>query len=90
MAVPALVHALENPSRNIRRRAAETIGEMQSPARDAVPVLTKAREDQDTGVRESAAYTVCFFRAAAQEECESETQEPAPFRRGRLGSYLGS
>lgn len=78
--VPALVHALENPSRNIRRRGAKTIGEMQSPARDAVPVLMKALEDQNAGVRESAAYTVCFFRGPAQRECESEGQEPAPSR----------
>ncbi|GAF75134.1 unnamed protein product, partial [marine sediment metagenome] len=33
----------------------ETLGEMQSAARDAVPALTKALEDQDMTVREWAA-----------------------------------
>ncbi len=39
----------------VRRRAAKTLGEMQSAAREAVPALTKALEDQGTTVREWAA-----------------------------------
>ncbi len=40
------------------RRAAKTLGDMRSDARNAVPVLTKALEDQDAGVLESAAYAL--------------------------------
>ena len=54
-ATSALIAALADARNEVRRRAAETLGEMQSAARDAVPALTKALEDQNAGVRESAA-----------------------------------
>ncbi len=52
-AVPSLVMALANPSRDVRWEAAKALGEIRDPA--AAPALVKALEDERFGVRWLAA-----------------------------------
>jgi HEAT repeat protein len=54
-AVPGLVHALKNPNCEARRLAATQLGYIGSPGSEAVSALTKASDDEDAGVRKSAA-----------------------------------
>lgn len=57
-AVPGLIEALKNPSRETRQLAAGTLADIGPSASDAVPALTKALEDEDAGVRETAEYAL--------------------------------
>jgi HEAT repeat protein len=55
-AVPALVHALEGRSPNLRRRAAKTLGEIRERASSAIPALTLGLKDPT--LRSVAAYAL--------------------------------
>jgi HEAT repeat protein len=54
-AVPALIEALEDPSPEVRRYAALSLGSYGSAASAAVPALQKATGDSDEGARQLAA-----------------------------------
>lgn len=56
LAVPGLIEALKNPSRDTRQLAAGTLADIGPSAIDAVPALTKAPEDEDAEARGTAAY----------------------------------
>ncbi|MBD2525150.1 HEAT repeat domain-containing protein [Nostoc sp. FACHB-133] len=52
--VDNLITALKNPSVDVRRTAASALGSLGSQAKTAVPVLTEALKDSDSGVRQNA------------------------------------
>src|SRR5262249_11211876 len=53
-ALPALVEALKDKAGKVRKRAAESLGDLGSGARSAVPELIKATRDSDPTVSWSA------------------------------------
>lgn len=53
-AVPALSKALTHKKKNVRVRAAQTLGEMKSDANEAVPDLIAALDDEEASVRREA------------------------------------
>lgn len=53
-AIPALVHALDDPDRFCREIAAEALGAIGPNAKDAVPALTDALSDDYEAVRDRA------------------------------------
>lgn len=63
-AIPALIDALNHPSRNIRRLAAEEFATRGKLAGEAVPALTKALKDHDARVRKFAAHALEEVNAA--------------------------
>jgi HEAT repeat protein len=62
-AVPSLIMALNNPSRDVRWEAAKALGEIGDPA--AAPALVKALEDERFGVRWLAAEALIGLGADA-------------------------
>ena len=54
-AVSALIVALQDNDKRVRRRTAEALGEIGKPAQEAVPALIAALQDKDKGVRRYAA-----------------------------------
>jgi HEAT repeats len=55
VAVPALLHCLQNPKSCLRENAVAAPGSCGGEAKSAVPALTKALEDSDSSVRRQAA-----------------------------------
>jgi len=61
-AVPAMVEAMRSsPSSRVRAGCASALGTSQDP-RAIEPLARVAREDQDPGVRYTAAFALCRFR----------------------------
>ena len=52
--VPALIEALKDKDRDIRRSAALGLGSFGEQAKDAIPALQTAQRDRDARVREGA------------------------------------
>ena len=53
--VPALIEALKHPGNDVRRSSALKLGEFHALAKDAIPALQKAEQDDgDARVREAA------------------------------------
>jgi HEAT repeat protein len=61
----SLIQQLRNPDVDVRRRAAEKLGEFGSVASEAVPSLALAMEDEDLVVRSNAAFSICSIDRAS-------------------------
>ena len=57
-AVPLLIKALDEPELPVRIGALEALAQLGPLAKDAVPAVKKATEDEDEVVREEAAATL--------------------------------
>ena len=65
--VSALVQKLKDKDKEVRRKAASTLGAMGLDAEEAVPALIEAFKDQDEDVRGSAADALGKIGPAAEE-----------------------
>jgi len=79
-AVPSLANALSNTNTAIRIHAVDDLGSLRADAVAAVPVLKKALEDKDHGVRHAATNALRLVASVSQVR-ESENRG----RNGRNG-----
>ncbi len=53
-AVPSLISALDDESRRVRRRAASILGDLGAAAKDAIPALSRAKQEWGRGDGQAA------------------------------------
>lgn len=66
LGVPALIEALDHPSRSVRREAVWALKGLGPAAQEAVPALIRVLDDPDTRVRLSATHALGLIGAAAE------------------------
>jgi len=67
--VPVLIQALlRHSSRRFRAKAAVLLGQLGPEAKEAIPALTQALQDQDATVREAAAEALKKIQATGSEQ----------------------
>jgi HEAT repeat protein len=57
-AVPALIEVLTHDDNDLRGAAAKALAKLGSEAREAIPALTSAAQDEDVWVNTTAAYAL--------------------------------
>jgi HEAT repeat protein len=89
--VPALIKALKDEKRNVRRGAAETMWMMERRAEEAVPALIEALEDEDVNVRQAACASIAMLgpraKAAVPVLCEKLKKGDAGLSVYAIGAF---
>jgi len=83
IAVPALVIAMRDESPDVRRNAAEALGEIRLGAEMSVPALVRALQDPNFGVRKAAA--ISLGKMALEPDTKPHTIQAVPALIDRLG-----
>jgi hypothetical protein len=86
LAIPKLIENLKNSSWQVRQKAAQMLGEIGQPARDAVPALEKVKRDPDIDVRKTVASALHAIDPTGHPTVRVESASNAAVHSGNISA----